>query len=393
MHNNRLLYNPEVSSESESECSDEEECEDTFFNKDIKYDIKKFQVIIDTNNRDWETSYKSVFDFMVRFNASETSVEEIRTTKLTWTSDVFDSNNVREGVNYPDVDIKIKTFKGSNTLSIPITIKNVNSIYLEKIIIPNRKIFLGEGNYINLLDFPFITVTIEEFSNIVYGTSDSLSNSFANMSPLASVYPSNAPQKFIELKNITRNPKVFKPAPLNSINTLTIKIKDNLGNQLKFRDETLSISNIVLADSTGNTDNSISANLVKKFIKITTVEYFSIVNYIEGDIVYFKNIENLESNSIKKFIEREQGHKIFFTEGFISNQLLENLDNLQKVFYILNNCKINTSNGTFDLETGFDSITGSGFDGNIINRNLQLMMYFNIENFEKRFDNFTTQII
>ena len=75
------------------------------------------------------------------------------------------------------------------------------------------------------------------------------------------------------------NPKVFKPAPLNSINTLTIKIKDNIGNQLKFRDETLSISNIELTDSTGNTDN--------KFIKITTAEYFSRLNYIEGDIVYF----------------------------------------------------------------------------------------------------------
>ena len=385
MNNNRLLYNPDISSGSESECSEQEECENIFFNKDIKYDIKKFQVIIDTNNREWENSYKSVFDFMVRFNASETSVEEIRTTKLTWTSNNFDSNNVREGVNYPDVDIEMKTFKGSNTLSIPITIKNVNSIYLEKMIIPNRKIFLGEGNYINLLDFPFISVTIEEFSNVVYGTNDSLSNSFANMSPLASVYPSNAPQKFIELKNITRNPKVFKPAPLNSINTLTIKIKDNIGNQLKFRDETLSISNIELTDSTGNTDN--------KFIKITTNEYFSRLNYIEGDIVYLKNIKNLESSSIKNFIERENGHKIFFTSGFIPNESLENLDNLQNEFYILNNCKINTSNGTFDLETGFNAITGSGFTGNIINRNLQLMMYFNIESFEKRFDNFTTQII
>ena len=385
MNNNRLLYNPDISSGSESECSEQEECENIFFNKDIKYDIKKFQVIIDTNNREWKNSYKSVFDFMVRFNASETSVEEIRTTKLTWTSNNFDSNNVREGVNYPDVDIEMKTFKGSNTLSIPITIKNVNSIYLEKMIIPNRKIFLGEGNYINLLDFPFISVTIEEFSNVVYGTNDSLSNSFANMSPLASVYPSNAPQKFIELKNITRNPKVFKPAPLNSINTLTIKIKDNIGNQLKFRDETLSISNIELTDSTGNTDN--------KFIKITTAEYFSRLNYIEGDIVYLKNIKNLESSSIKNFIERENGHKIFFTSGFIPNESLENLDNLQNEFYILNNCKINTSNGTFDLETGFNAITGSGFTGNIINRNLQLMMYFNIESFEKRFDNFTTQII
>lgn len=375
MNNNRLLYNPEVSSDSESECSEEEECENTFFNKDIKYDIKKFQVIIDTNNRDWENSYKSVFDFMVRFNASESSVEDVRTTKLTWIGDV----------TVYDVNSEIKTFKGSNTLSIPITIKNVNSIYLEKMIIPNRKIFLGEGNYINLLDFPFITVTIEEFSNIVYGTSDSLSNSFANMSPIASVYPSNAPQKFIELKNITRNPKVFKPAPLNSINTLTIKIKDNMGNQLKFRDETLSISNIELTDSTGNTDN--------KFIKITTTEYFSRLNYIEGDIVYFKNVKNVESSSITNFIEREQGHKIFFTSGFFPSEQLEDLKTLQKVFYILNNCKINTSNGTFDLESGFNAITGSSFTGDIINRNLQLMMYFNIENFEKSFDNFTTQII
>ena len=126
MYNNRLQYNPKVSSGSESESSEtdteEDNLEEKFlnFDKNIKYEKKHFQIIIDTNDRDWIESYKSAFDFLVRFNPSEDRTEDVRTTKLTWTA-----NNE---VNFPDVNIeKDVEFKGSNCLAIPINIKNMNA--------------------------------------------------------------------------------------------------------------------------------------------------------------------------------------------------------------------------------------------------------------------------
>ena len=382
MYNNKLHYNSRVS-ESESSESEEENCEEKFlnFDKNIKYEKKHFQIIIDTNDRDWIESYKSAFDFLVRFNPSEDRTEDVRTTKLTWT----DNNEV----NYPDVNIeKDVKFKGSNCLAIPINIKNVTSIYLEKIIIPNRRFFIGEGNYINLIDLPFISIVIEEFSNIVYGTNYNLNKSFANMLPSSTIYPVDIPQKFIEMKNLTKNPKVFKPAPLNSLNSLTIKINDNLGNLLKFRNETLKISGIEIVHSSTGNDN--------KLIKITTASYFSRQDYREGDTICFKNIVNITGNNaseIKNYLERINGHRIYFSDSFYDRENNEDLKSLVNEFFIINKTEVDTSDGKLKLSSNFDTINANSPKGDILNKNLQLMMYFNIETIEKSFENFVPQII
>ena len=388
MYNNRLQYNPKVSSGSESESSEtetdieEDNLEEKFlnFDKNIKYEKKNFQIIIDTNDRDWIESYKSAFDFLVRFNPSEDRTEDVRTTKLTWTA-----NNE---VNFPDVNIeKDVEFKGSNCLAIPINIKNVTSIHLEKIIIPNRRFFIGEGNYINLIDLPFISIVIEEFSNIVYGTNYNLNKSFANMLPSSTIYPVDIPQKFIEMKNLSKNPKVFKPAPLNSLISLTIKINDNLGNLLQFRNETLEISNIEIVHSSAGSDN--------KLIKITTTEYFSRQDYREGDTICFKNIKNITSNNtstMTNYLERDNGHRIYFSDSFYDRENDEDLKSLVKEFFILNKTELE-NDGSLKVSNNFESISVNSPTGNILNKNLQLMMYFNIETLEKSFENFVPQII
>ena len=115
--------------------------------------------------------------------------------------------------------------------------------------IPNKKIFTSEGQYIHILDLPYISIEIEEFSNIVLGTNDNLNKSFANMITTSTNYQTSTSQKFLELKNLTDNPKVFKPSPLNSLNSLTLKIKDNLGNILDYRNQYLNLKNITFIPS------------------------------------------------------------------------------------------------------------------------------------------------
>ena len=201
-----LLYNKDHiiytndNSDSDSDFS-EDNNQQSFLvkNDDVKYEINKIQVLVDTTNRDWVNSYKSVFDFQVRFNASETSIEDIRTTYLKHITNEY-------GTDFTIYEEKseIKTYHGSNALSIPISIKNIKSLYLEKMLIPNRKVYLEEGNYVNLLDFSLLSIHIDEFSNVVYGSNSNLNNSFANMTALSSIYIGTPTlQNFIELKNIT----------------------------------------------------------------------------------------------------------------------------------------------------------------------------------------------
>ena len=72
-----LLYNPDHivyqtdNSETDSDFS-EDDNQQSFLvkNDDVKYEINKIQVLVDTTNRDWVNSYKSVFDFQVRLSCT-----------------------------------------------------------------------------------------------------------------------------------------------------------------------------------------------------------------------------------------------------------------------------------------------------------------------------------
>lgn len=373
MDNHNLLYRPDYSDSEET--SEEEDNQNSFLIKEnnIKYEINKTQILIDTNNREWVNSFKSIFDFQVRFNACESSIEDIRTTYLKHIT-----NEDGSKVSIYDEKSEIKTFQGSNSLSIPITIKNIKSVYLDRILVPNRKIYFNEGYSINLLDLPFLSIIIEEFSNSVYGTNSNLTSSFANMISTSTIYPNSTTiQKFIELKNITKNPKIFKPVPLNNLNTMTIKINDNLGRQLKFRNEKLEIQSMEYESSTGTVVN-------KYFIKITTSTYFSRLEYQEDDIIIFKDINTVD-NLLKTFLEKEIGHKIYFSSDYTEKSNLGINNDLINIFYINN--ELNQSSGNYSVDSLYENFNFTSISGNILNKNLQLIMYFTIENIEKSFEN------
>lgn len=368
MINNQLLYQPKVYSDSESESETESgeksgsDGESFLVNKQIRYVIRKLNIIVDTTDRDWTNSYKSAFDFKVRFNPSENSLV----------------GNVNQ-------------FYGSSALSIPINIKNVKSIHLSKIILPNRKYFLDEGSYLSYLDLKSLCIKIDEFSNVVYGTNNTITNSFATLIPL---YNGNDNYKFLEFNNISSKGKVFNPAPLNSLNTLSIKITDNFGKILKFRNETLELKTIGTTTSTGNNDNG--------YLKIVTENYFSKTEHREGDIVIFKNVNlgtlDATKTALKMYLEREEGHKIWFnpdTNYFVEKIKLQVIDNLTNEFFISN--KYNFSNGAYAVDSTLDSVpditSAYTLSGDILNRNLQVLLYFEVESVEKSFDQLKTEII
>nr|QDY52452.1 hypothetical protein 9_3 [Mimiviridae sp. ChoanoV1] len=375
MDNHRLLYDP-IISESDSESSDDENQVNSqiFLPKEqkYKYELNKFQFMVNTIDRDLDNlnDNDSVFDFQIKFNTSGNSFEETKTG--------FDSEN--------KPIYEKQEFYGSKLLSLPITIKNVKSIYLERLLIPNKKVFISEGQYIHILDLPYISIEIEEFSNIVLGTNDNLNKSFANMITTSTNYKYNTSQKFLELKNLTDNPKVFKPSPLNSLNSLTLKIKDNLGNILDYRNQYLILNEI------GFNDNNL-------FMKIITKNEFSNLDYSKGDIVIFKNLD-IDNFKLKNFLERTQGHKIYFTSNFEEPENLNTPNSLVDIFYI-NNYNLgfegvndNSYKIIYNESDELSDITAGPNKSNIIvNINQQLTFSFKVENIIKTFDNLNIDII
>ena len=373
LYNQKEYYTSDSESNEESNNSEEESVDFEMDNSKLNYDNKDFYLIICSVDRDWMNLYKDTFSFQVRFNASESSNE---------TKEIFTNldNNI-DNINRFNRTITTQRFSGSQSLSIPINIKNINSITIDRILFPTRNIYLGNGNFKNLIEFKNINVVIEEFSNINYGTNDLSNFIFASLVMFTPIYPETNLTKyprFIEFKNIRSIDKEFKPATLNSINSLTFKFYDNLGNKLNYLNNTLTINNL----DYDTTDN--------KFIKITTNEYFNRKNFQENDIIIIKNIL---SNSLKIFLERKQGHKIYFNTEFNESISINSntLPNLQNEFYITKPGEFNSS-GVYTIS---DTTTGiiTNLGGKIINNNMQLQIYMTINSKHKSLDIFDSRII
>lgn len=377
----RLYRNAiEQTSSSEEESSDEEE---DMVKQNVSYEKKIFNFLIDSSDRNWYSSIRNrevilgngsrsnvsetlngleinTFDFKVKFGNASNSIEN---------TSIFNPSEKKN-------QLISQKFYGIESLAFPINIRNIETIRIQSVIMPRRLMYLGEADYCDILDYRYLLVCIEEISNTLYGTHNDINKSMAVLYPLSVVYH-NAELKQVEFVEKSQMVKTFSPAPLNSINSLRISIKDPNGNTLKFKNDILNISSM---DISGN------------FITITTTEYFN-QEYRNGDIVKIKNFttsDNVDDRFVE-FVNREKGHKIYINTEFI-NTNFNNVGDLLNTFRIL-------VPGNYENETytplsylpGMDSnLTGSG---EILNTNMQLSMLLKMESKIVKFDSLNTQII
>lgn len=371
MNNYNLLYSTEQEQEEDSDVynnSSDSEGDNSFQEekinpKNIKYTTRVYNILLSSIDRDWKHLESSTFSFQIKFNASYNSLEERKTY----------SGDLQQNVNISNV-----LYTGSQSLSIPIYIKNIESIHIEKLIIPNRKNYLGNGVFNNTVNLNTILVKIEEFSFTNHGSNSGLDECFCAMA--STTIDNNL--KFIEYDNLNNEGKVFRPVPLNSINNLTIKLTDFLGNSLSYLNEYLQIKKMEI---NGEHD---------KYIKITTVSYFSRLNYQEGDIIIIKSASSNNSvhNNLINYLNQEIGHPIYFK----TDEKIENgLEDLYNTFYISKKGQFNLSNGQYIIDSNLDysNLETATVSGDIINRNLQLFLKFKIESRETDFTFFNPEII
>ena len=390
-YNLNYEYRREVDSDSTSEESSEDNFQfhepkqginlnrtrDMVNIQNIKYQSTEYNIVIDTNDRDWSGLHKNTFLLEVKFNTSGTSKEEVNEFK--------DPNTNKDDlINKFYRQIKFKTFEGSKTLSIPYNIKNVDSIQLKNMLLPTRSVYMGNGNFLKLQNLHNIVVTFDEFNSKNYGTNNITNSSICSSSIFTPIYQessvTNLPN-FIEFKNSSGSIKEFRPAPLNSLNGLTIKFYDNSGNQLKYKNDILTINSL---DFTEN-DN---------FIKITTNEYFTRKNYKENDIILLKGLNiqggNTGNEELINFLLREQGHKIYFNSLYEEKKGLDVLQDLVNNFYIVR--KGEFINEKY-IPDNTDLTTLQFTTGSILNKNMQIIINLIVRNKEKSISIFNPEII
>ena len=157
-------------------------------------------------------------------------------------------------------------------------------------------------------------------------------------------YQISTSQKFLELKNLTDNPKVFKPAPLNSLNSLTLKIKDNLGNILDYRNQYLNLKNITFIPSEigatlstidDGTNYELTLNLEGEINTINVINDYN--NYLLNEIktsVDNLNITDLTTTVNQNKLNINHANKKFNLIPVISNQI--NIECMSSTIKILN---------------------------------------------------------
>lgn len=369
MNNYDLLYSSKVgvnTSDLESETDSDNELsdfEDDKINikKEQKYQSKLYHIFISSLHRTWKDSNTGTFNFQVRFNPSYDSLEE---------------KKILSNMNR-NVEIQNINYYGTDSVAIPVDIKNIESLHVSKLIIPNRQNYLGNGVMNKTINLNTLLLHIDEFSYTVYGSNEALTNTFCVLSSTNIDENLN----YIEYDNMSEQGKIFKPVPLNSLNSLTLKITDSEGNTLKYLNEFLKVA-------------SISVDMNTSFIKIITSQYFSRLNYKEGDIICIESItsSNLVHKTLIEFLNNKKGHNIYYlnNDGAKNNHL----ETLHNQFYISKKGEYNLTNGDYIIDSKLDYSNLEDIqNGNIINKNLQILFKLDITCRENDTSFFNPEII
>ena len=367
-HEYKMLYRNQeiVDSSSEEESSEEENDE-----MKIKYTKKTFNFFIDSADRDWTGLYTKTFDFQVKFGVDSDTFETYKKTIINNTTDLY------------QLDIQTNKYLGSKSLAFPINVKNIESVSIQSLIMPKRFYYLGGANYMDLLDFRYLSVSVEEISNCYYGTNSNINKSLAIMFPLSSVYKSDTAPNHIEFKDKGHMIREFKPTPLNCFDNLKFTINDPNGNPLKFKNDILTINKIEIGSN--------------EFITITTNEYFN-GEYRNGDLIKMRDFYTSDSidRSFLDFINRDEGHIIYRNTGssttFI-NTTYNSTDILFNTFQII--APGDYISSTFNRSSYVPDSTefNNNITGTILNTSLQFSLFLKVETRVMEFNSLNSQII
>ena len=296
----------------------------------------------------------------------------------------YDSNkNYGEIVCYENI-----TFSGTNNLYIENRLKNISEIKLINMIIPYENLHhyanIDKSNARDIIALkePYLLLHIEEINGIYNSTSNLINSCFCKLiiDEIHNIKINNNDElcdefggNIVFIPSINNISKKYYPAPLASLNSLTIKILRPNGELVSSNKDFNNIKSIKYeSPSTYNGLSNIHLkiklnNYVKSsiFKKYTNIIFKNYKIPVDVSVCYKKN-------EFELFINRKEGHEILFTENENNDLDTENIN----IIYI-------ASQGEFDNYKGIYEIYN--YDNeleNLIDNLEELSDLFNDENFK-----------
>ena len=241
---------------------------------------------------------------------------------------------------------------------------------------------MGGANYMDILDFNYISISVEEVSNCYYGTNSNINKSIALMFPLSVIYKAENTPKHVEFIDKGRLVKEFKPTPLNCFDNLKFTISDSNGNPLRFKNDILTINQIQKVDGS----NFLTINMNERFNG----------EYQNGDLIKIKNFTTITgiNSKLVNFLNREEGHIIYIdTTDKFENTSDGNIFQLKNSFKILLDGDYNDSGVFVKSDYIPNTLDLGNVTGTILNTNLQFTMFLKVETKVMEFENLNAEII
>ncbi len=230
-----------------------------------------------------------------------------------------------------------------NVLSKPNDIqnryRNIDSISIGKVIIPDEIVQTADPikssfNYEFTFSHQYMILRIEEFKDVYDGTNDSVRQAFCKLI-FDKAYKGQNGRGFVVLKPIQHEKKIFYPAPLSSLNKLSISLLKPNG---ALFNTSMDNFNILKLEYDGTKPN---------YLKITTDIFFDKNEFFIGDYVLIKNYlmtklsafqQDVDINFFNDYINKSEGFEIMQVGTANGN-------GYYNVFYIM-------APGTFDKSLG-----------------------------------------
>lgn len=352
-----------------------------------KYERDKLLNENETGN--YEDSIDDENESLFSFGDNEEEMEKIIIKNNIITVSSIDRDWYNNNETPYEFNVKLGGGLQNNYSFIDYEPKNIISIGIDKLLVNSRNInfdYTLENR--NITSTPFLNVMINNIDGITYTTNQSTSKSLGIMTPYSTVPKQDNLDSHIEYTNLLNHQKEYYNNPLSSLSKLEITVKNHINDNPNKINDVLNIKNITY-------NPAVSSNVATEYLVVETSEYFSNSQYKTGDIVKFKNYENINTNvytsakTFNTFINREEGHNIINTSKTDTNKFLSNRIHIP-IPYELSTSTGNVSEINWYSEfksSSLSDITLSGSitdtSGKLINTNLQNVLIFRIKTLEK----------
>lgn len=324
----------------------------------------------------------------------------------------------RNWSSFPDTEnryqFKVLFNNGDNTnhAGIQHLYKNVNSVEVVSAILPNdsQVIPFDSRIYLNVKQYPYLLLQIDELDNVFHGTNSNNEKSFSHLlfdkefnSPvLSSDYIStqantnsvtdvNEPfgnkfkKGFFKFLPAYFEKKMFYNNPKATLNSMSISLTNPDGNLINTEPDVLKIDNIAAVsvadfelDGTTCFPNTNCSSNYNTYLRIRTAKHFSNKQFRIGDTIKIKGFDS-DDNSLIPYINRDEGHVILNLEAENNSGNTDLNKSFITDIYISPKGDLDTTSKALDTTTESDTVgTGVYTNAYLINQSLQTNFLFKV---------------